>query len=250
MTVLPLLAPMVMFHALVLGPLLYHRPGGFYIGGVLLVTLLWSFYYLEKTGRPHWWTGFLFTITYALFFSWQGYYSLLTVRRRIGGRDEHVDARPPLLAPVPGGAPGRWTKPCSTGCPFRPSRFPTRPRGCISFSSYACWSPGGSRPRSSSASCCGRRSRHGAPRFHIASSPWRTRGCRRRPTRCRRSVSRNSSRAQGRGLHADQPQGCRGARARRAAGAPQGRARDVRPCAEDLLLRDALGCSARRGGMP
>lgn len=81
MTILPLIAPLIMFLALVIGPLVYHRPVGFYVAGVLLVTLLWSFYYLEKTGRPHWWTGFLFTITYALFFSWQGYYSLLTVRK-------------------------------------------------------------------------------------------------------------------------------------------------------------------------
>lgn len=81
MAILPLIAPIVMFHALIIGPLLYHRPAAFYVGGVLLVTLLWSFYYLEKTGRPHWWSGFLFTITYALFFSWQGYYALLTVRK-------------------------------------------------------------------------------------------------------------------------------------------------------------------------
>ena len=81
MTVLPLLAPLVMVHALVIGPLVYGRPAGFYVGGVLLVTLLWSLFYLEKTGRPHWWAGFLFTLTYALFFSWQGYYALLTVRQ-------------------------------------------------------------------------------------------------------------------------------------------------------------------------
>lgn len=80
MALLPLIAPLVMFIALVIGPIFYHRPTSFYIGGVLLVTLLWSFYYLEKTSRPHWWSGFLFTITYALFFSWQGYYALATVR--------------------------------------------------------------------------------------------------------------------------------------------------------------------------
>ncbi len=81
MSMLPLIAPLVMFNALVLGPFMYDRPVAFYIGGVLLVTLLWSFYYLEKTGRSYWWTAFLFTITYTLFFSWQGYYSLLTVRK-------------------------------------------------------------------------------------------------------------------------------------------------------------------------
>ncbi len=80
MTLLPLLAPLVMLHALLVGPLLSGRPPVFYIGGVLLVTLLWSFYYLEKTGRRHWWAGFLFTLTYIFFFAWQGYYSLFTVR--------------------------------------------------------------------------------------------------------------------------------------------------------------------------
>lgn len=81
MSILPLIAPVVMLHALVIGPLRYGRPAGFYLIGVLLVTLLWSFYYLEKTSRPHWWAGFLFTLTYMLFFSWQGYYALLTVRQ-------------------------------------------------------------------------------------------------------------------------------------------------------------------------
>lgn len=82
MSLLPMIAPLVMFYALFLGPLIYgHGAPGFYVGGVMLVTLLWSFYYLEKTGRPHWWAGFLFTLTYAVFFSWQGYYSLFTVRK-------------------------------------------------------------------------------------------------------------------------------------------------------------------------
>ena len=85
MMVLPMLAPLVMFMALVVGPLMLGQPSYFYIGGVLVVTLLWSLYYLEKTGRPHWWAGFVFTITYVLFFSWQGYYALATVRKTSWG---------------------------------------------------------------------------------------------------------------------------------------------------------------------
>ncbi|MDZ4198927.1 MAG: glycosyltransferase [Kiritimatiellia bacterium] len=85
MVVLPLLGPIVVFSALVIGPLLYHTPPGFYIGGVLVVSLLWSLYYLERTRRPHWWAGFLFTITYILFFSWQGYYALFTLRKTSWG---------------------------------------------------------------------------------------------------------------------------------------------------------------------
>jgi len=85
MAILPMLAPMVMFNALVIGPLFYGRPSGFYITGVLVVSLLWALYYLEKTGRPHWWTGFLFTLSYVVFFSWQGYYALATMRKTTWG---------------------------------------------------------------------------------------------------------------------------------------------------------------------
>jgi hyaluronan synthase len=85
MMILPLLAPLVMFMALFMAPILLGQPSYFYIGGVMVVTLLWSLYYLEKTGRPHWWAGFVFMITYVLFFSWQGYYALATVRKTTWG---------------------------------------------------------------------------------------------------------------------------------------------------------------------
>ncbi len=81
MTLLPLLAPLVMFNALIIGPLMYGNPAVFYIGGVLVVTLLWCLYYFEKTGRPDWWAGFAFTLTYVFFFSWQGYYAMATMGR-------------------------------------------------------------------------------------------------------------------------------------------------------------------------
>jgi hyaluronan synthase len=81
MTILPLIAPLVMFNAMVRLPLVYGRPPSFYIGGVLVVSLLWALYFLQRTGRSYWWTAFLFTITYVLFFSWQGYYAALTLRK-------------------------------------------------------------------------------------------------------------------------------------------------------------------------
>jgi hyaluronan synthase len=85
MTVLPLIAPLVMFNALFFGPFVMGKMPAFYIGGVLVVTLLWSLYYLEKTGRPHWWTGFVFVLTYVAFFSWQGYYAFITMRKTTWG---------------------------------------------------------------------------------------------------------------------------------------------------------------------
>ncbi len=86
MTLLPFMAPAIMFNALFVQPMkayfsaTYHATPFFYLSGVFVVTLLWSIYYLEKTGRPHWWSGFIFVVTYIFFFSWQGYYSALTIR--------------------------------------------------------------------------------------------------------------------------------------------------------------------------
>ena len=85
MTILPMIAPLVMFNALIFAPATHQTAPTFYIGGVMVVTLLWSLYYLEKTGRPHWWSGFLFVLTYIIFFSWQGYYAMFTVRRTTWG---------------------------------------------------------------------------------------------------------------------------------------------------------------------
>jgi len=85
MTLLPLIAPLVMFAALVWLPITTGQPVTFYIGGVLVVTLLWALFYWERTGRRHWWTAFAFTISYILFFSWQGYYAIATLRRTTWG---------------------------------------------------------------------------------------------------------------------------------------------------------------------
>jgi hyaluronan synthase len=85
MTILPLIGPLVMFNALIVGPIFYDRAAGFYIGGVLVVTLLWALYYVERTGRPDWWAAFAFTISYVFFFSWQGFYALITLRRTTWG---------------------------------------------------------------------------------------------------------------------------------------------------------------------
>jgi hyaluronan synthase len=85
MTTLPLIAPLVMFFALVWLPLAGGQQPGFYLGGVSVVTLLWGLYYYEKTGRNHWWTAFVFMLTYVFFFSWQSYYALATMRRTTWG---------------------------------------------------------------------------------------------------------------------------------------------------------------------
>jgi len=85
MTILPLVAPFVMFAALIWLPITTGQSATFYVGGLLLVTLLWAVFYWERTGRRHWWTAFAFTISYVLFFSWQSYYAIATLRRTTWG---------------------------------------------------------------------------------------------------------------------------------------------------------------------
>lgn len=85
MTTLPLIAPLVMFRSLFVMPIAEGHAPGFYLGGVAVVTLLWGLYYLEKTGRKHWWTSFVFMATYIGFFSWQVYYALATMYKTTWG---------------------------------------------------------------------------------------------------------------------------------------------------------------------
>jgi Glycosyltransferases, probably involved in cell wall biogenesis len=86
---LPLVEPFVMLDAMVLGPL--RSAGGSdvtllsYIFGVFSITLIWALHFLGSTGRKWWWTGGVFTITYMVFFSWQLYWALATLRGKKWG---------------------------------------------------------------------------------------------------------------------------------------------------------------------
>ena len=85
MMLLPVFEPFIMFQALVLVPLRYGHITTSYSVGVLAITMVWSLYHLQKTGRTHWWCGFVFTLTYVLFYSWQIYYAVLTLATRKWG---------------------------------------------------------------------------------------------------------------------------------------------------------------------
>jgi hyaluronan synthase len=77
---LPLVEPVIILQALVLGPILRGTLAVPYMIGVMAITLVWSLDYLRRTGRPDWWAGFVFTFTYAFFYSWLIYYALATLR--------------------------------------------------------------------------------------------------------------------------------------------------------------------------
>jgi len=85
MMMLPIVEPLIMIQALVINPIKQGAITGSYIFGVFAVTLIWSLYHLQKTGRTHWWTGFVFTGTYIVFFSWQIYYAFITLATKSWG---------------------------------------------------------------------------------------------------------------------------------------------------------------------
>jgi hypothetical protein len=59
-----------------------------YLLGVTAITAVWTLHFWEQTGRRYWWTGFLYTVTYMAFFSWQIYWALATIGGRHWGTRE------------------------------------------------------------------------------------------------------------------------------------------------------------------
>ncbi len=56
-----------------------------FIMGVMSITAVWSLHFLATTGRRWWRAGFAFTVSYILFFSWQLYWAIYTIRGKAWG---------------------------------------------------------------------------------------------------------------------------------------------------------------------
>ena len=56
-----------------------------FIIGVMSITAVWSLHFLATTGRRWWRAGFAFTVSYILFFSWQLYWAIYTIRGKAWG---------------------------------------------------------------------------------------------------------------------------------------------------------------------
>ena len=87
---MPLIEPFVITSALIIGPILAFLMGTgnlawSYLLGVTAITTVWTLHYWEQTGRRYWWTGYLYTLSYMVFFSWQVYWALLTLTGRKWG---------------------------------------------------------------------------------------------------------------------------------------------------------------------
>ncbi len=79
MMLLPIIEPYIMVQALIIKPLQEGLVTTSYIFGISIITFVWALYHLQKTGRTHWWAGFVFTLTYIGFYSWQVYYAIITM---------------------------------------------------------------------------------------------------------------------------------------------------------------------------
>ena len=94
---MPIIEPFVMFTALVIAPVsAAFSPYSMglmgpvdilfsYLIGVFAITAAWALHFLYTTGRRWWYGGFLFTLSYMVFYSWQIYWALLTLRERKWG---------------------------------------------------------------------------------------------------------------------------------------------------------------------
>lgn len=87
---MPIVEPVVITAALIVAPVmaLMTQSGNIvwsYMLGVFAITLVWTMHYWERTGRRYWWTGFIYTLSYMTFFSWQIYWALLTISGRKWG---------------------------------------------------------------------------------------------------------------------------------------------------------------------
>jgi hyaluronan synthase len=100
---MPILEPIVMVQALVIGPVQAGAITPSYIVGVLSITAVWALHFYATTGRRWWWTGFLFTLSYIVFFSWQVYWAFLTLNGKGWGTRGNTPkpAAPQPSAPAP-----------------------------------------------------------------------------------------------------------------------------------------------------
>lgn len=81
---LPIVEPFVMLEALVFAPL-QNGLSMDYILGVMSITAVWALHFWATTGRKWWWAGFMFTLSYIVFFSWQIYWALFTLKGKKWG---------------------------------------------------------------------------------------------------------------------------------------------------------------------
>lgn len=92
---MPLVEPVIMLWALFVAPVVAALDPAnqtdvaallfYYVIGVFSITAVWCLHFYASTGRRWWWGGFVFTLSYIVFFSWQIYWALATLRGKKWG---------------------------------------------------------------------------------------------------------------------------------------------------------------------
>ena len=82
---MPLLEPVIMFQAMVVAPIQAGYVTPSYLIGVFAITAVWSIHFFAQTGRKWWWAGFVFTVSYMAYYSWQLYWALATLKGKKWG---------------------------------------------------------------------------------------------------------------------------------------------------------------------
>jgi len=74
------IAPVIVFRAIVMHPIVGHGDPWFYLVGVYIIALLSSLYYGVVRKSPLWYHGLTFAAMYVALLVWQIYYALLTLK--------------------------------------------------------------------------------------------------------------------------------------------------------------------------
>ncbi len=82
---MPLFEPFIMLQALVIGPIMAGHVTASYTIGVFAITVVWALHFYAQTGRRWWWAGFVFTLSYMAFYSWQLYWALISLKGKKWG---------------------------------------------------------------------------------------------------------------------------------------------------------------------
>jgi hyaluronan synthase len=78
--ILPLLAPVVVFRALVWYPIIHGQPAWYYLIGLVLMAVVYGLYYFIWTGDRKWVYGVLFASFYTIILIWQLPWAILNIR--------------------------------------------------------------------------------------------------------------------------------------------------------------------------
>ena len=83
--VFPLVAPVIIFRAMIWRPLVDGGDPWMYVMGLYAMAVMYSLYYAWQRQKPYWWAGIAFVFLYATVLIWQTYWAVATARKTAWG---------------------------------------------------------------------------------------------------------------------------------------------------------------------